>query len=154
MIIFYIFSCGCGRSNDFHDNTTKDGPTNREHELTEPGQASRAELNVAYTRLPVSLLRRGFPSKNISASKTISLSASHRPLRAFFFPLSGLAATQRGLCGGGRVTSSILAILGVYSISYDVFHGCSNNQSGNYLRRMESIRAHRNRWTDGCFRRT
>ena len=124
MIIFiYFFSCGCGRLKASHDNTTKDGSTNREHELTEPGQASRTELNVAYTRLPVSLLRRGFPSKNISAPRTISFSASQRPLRPFFFPLSSLAATQRGLCGGGRVTSSILAIFWVYSLSYDVFHG-------------------------------
>ena len=99
MIIFiYFFSCGCGRLKASHDNTTKDGPTNREHELTEPRQASRTELNVAYTRLPVSLLRRGFPSKNINAPGTISLSPSDRPLRAFFFALPNLAATQRGLC--------------------------------------------------------
>lgn len=58
--------CGCGRSKASHDSTKKDGPTNRKHELTEPGQASRTELNVAYMRLPVSLLRRGFPSKNIN----------------------------------------------------------------------------------------
>ena len=67
MIIFYIFSCGCGRSKVSHGNETTDGQTNREHELTEPGQASRTELNGAYMRLPVSLLRRGFRSKNISA---------------------------------------------------------------------------------------
>ena len=98
MIIFYIFSCGCGRSKDFHGKETTDGQTNREHGLTEPGQASRTELNVAYMRLPASLLRRGFPSKNINAPGTISLSPSHRPLRAFFFPLPSLTATQRGLC--------------------------------------------------------
>ena len=67
MIIFYIFSCGCGRSKVSHGNETTDGQTNREHELTEPGQASRTELNVACMRVPVSLLRSGFRSKNISA---------------------------------------------------------------------------------------
>ena len=116
-----------------------DGPTNR---LTEPGQASRTELNVACMRLPVSLLRSGFRSKNISAEgggeevgrgwgEESSLSPSHRPLRDFFFPLPSLAATQTGLYGGERATSSIFAIFWVYSISSDVFHGCSNNQSGN-----------------------
>ena len=107
---FYIFSCGCGRSKASHDDKTKDGPTNGESELTEPGKASRTELNVAYMRLQVSLLRRGFPSKNINAPGTISLSPSHLPLPSFFFPFPSLAATQRGLCGGGRATSSSLAI--------------------------------------------
>ena len=73
MIIFYIFSCGCGRSKVSHGNETTDGQTNREHELTEPGQASRTELNGALE---------------------ISLSPSHRPLRAFFFPLPSRRDTK------------------------------------------------------------
>ena len=123
MIIFYIFSCGCGRSKASHGNETTDGPTNREHGLTQPGQASRTELNVAYMRLPVSHLRSGFRRKNISTRGKISLSPSHRPLRAFFLPLPSLAATQRGLYGGERATSSIFSIFWVYSISSHVFHG-------------------------------
>lgn len=34
--------CGCGRSKASHDSTKKDGPTNRKHELTEPGQETIA----------------------------------------------------------------------------------------------------------------
>ena len=97
MIIFYIFRCGCGRSKVSHGNETTDGQTNREHELTEPGQASRTELNGAYMRIPVSLLRRGFRSKNKSAlrgGQEISLSPTHRPLRAFFFPLPSRRDTK------------------------------------------------------------
>ena len=106
MIIFYIFSCGCGRSKVSHGNETTDGQTNREHELTEPGQASRTELNGAYMRLPVSLLRRGFRSKNISALR----GGGRRSLfplpivpYALSFSLSPVAATQKpGLYEGER----------------------------------------------------
>ena len=67
MIPFYIFSCGCGRSKVSHGNETTDGQTNREHELTEPGQASRTELNVAYMRLPFFPL----PSRRDTKDRTI-----------------------------------------------------------------------------------
>ena len=119
MIIFYIFSCGCGRSKVSHGNETTDGQTNREHELTELGQASRTELNLAYMRLPVSLLRRGFRSKNISAlgggggfRGKISLSPSHRPLRAFFFPLPSRRDTKNRTIrrGEGDLRSRIFGI--------------------------------------------